>query len=203
MGGINMFDQSEQIQDLIVALISAKKEMDMPSKSAKSNHGSYANIVDYIKVIEPKLLEYGLVFMQHISDNEKGIRLTSLLCHSSGQWIKSSFAVEPEDNASGRLNSLQEQGKAITYLKRYAASAIFFRAGDDDDNDGATSHVKPRNYERWIDKDKVSVIRSFIQKRGDSELEKKLCDHYKIENIYRLPESKYEEVLRVLQKDTP
>lgn len=202
-----MFEQSVEIAELVSALTVAKGDMDSPSKSAKSNHGKYANIIDYIKVIEPELLKNGLVFMQHITDNEQGLRLTSLLCHKSGQWMRSSFHIEPEDNASGRLNSLQEQGKAITYLKRYAASAIFFRAGEDDDNDADTfkgrsgsNYQKP--FVKWIDKDKVAIIRSLMATKGDQQMEQKVCDHYKIENLFKLPEDKYEELIKLLKVST-
>ena len=201
-----MFEQSTDIHELITALVVAKSQMESPTKSAKSNHGKYANIIDYIEVIEPELLKNGLVFIQHITDNDKGLRLLSLLCHKSGQWMRSSFPIEPEDNTSGRLNSLQEEGKAITYLKRYAASAIFFRAGVDDDNDADTFKSRPqpiaqpqKGFVRWIDKDQVVGIRALLALKGDPEREQKICDHYRIENLYKLPEQKYEELIALLK----
>jgi hypothetical protein len=207
-----MIEQSEQIDLLITALVQAKKAMNMPSKSATAQMGNfsytYANLSDYIKAIEPQLIEYGLVFMQHISDNEKGMRLNSLLCHISGQWMKSSFPIDPEENSSSRLSSLQEQGKAITYLKRYAASAIFFRAGDDDDNDGATSQKKQKSSEKrytftWISKEQVKTIRDVIAQMGIEGVEDVICNRYKLEALYKLPVEKYEEVLSTLQKSMP
>jgi len=201
-----MFEQSTEINELITALVVAKMQMESPTKSAKSHLAKYANIIDYIEVIEPELLKNGLVFIQHITDNDKGLRLLSLLCHKSGQWMRSSFPIEPEDEASSKLNSLQEQGKAITYLKRYAASAIFFRAGVDDDNDADTfkgrsqAPLQPqKGFVKWIEKDQVVGIRALLAQKGDPEREQKICDHYRIDSLYKLPEQKYEELITLLK----
>lgn len=200
-----MFEQSTEINELITALILAKLQMDFPGKSSKGQFGKYADLTDYINAIEPHLLPNGLVFMQPITDDENGMRLTSILAHKSGQYMRSSFRIQPEENSSGRLTTLQEEGKAITYLKRYAASAIFFRAGVDDDNDGATSNKQTpdkKPFVKWIDKDKVAIIRSLMATKGDQQMEQKVCDHYKIENLFKLPEDKYEELIKLLKVST-
>ena len=62
-------------------------------------------------------------------DHEAGIvRVTTRLCHSSGEWIASDWPVCPlEDMASPR-----RMGAALTYARRYALFALVGIAGEDD-----------------------------------------------------------------------
>ena len=59
--------------------------------------------------------------------------LTTVLMHSSGQWISSSAVVR---SISGKgTNELQELGRSITYMKRYALAAML-GVSSDEDTDG-------------------------------------------------------------------
>src|SRR5206468_4449216 len=56
------------------------------------------------------------------------VRLTTLLAHSSGEWIASDWPVCPvaETSAPHRM------GAALTYARRYALFALVGIAGEDD-----------------------------------------------------------------------
>ncbi len=70
-----------------------------------------------------------LATVQTTSIGDDGlIRLTTLLAHSSGEWISSEFPVCPiaETSAPHRL------GTALTYARRYALFSLVGIAGEDD-----------------------------------------------------------------------
>src|ERR1700731_1750476 len=62
-------------------------------------------------------------------DKEAGLlRLTTILAHSSGEWISSEWPVCPISDVS----SAQRMGAALTYARRYALFTLVGIAGEDD-----------------------------------------------------------------------
>ena len=62
-------------------------------------------------------------------DKEAGLlRLTTILAHSSGEWISSEWPVCPISD----IASAQRMGTALTYARRYALFALVGIAGEDD-----------------------------------------------------------------------
>jgi hypothetical protein len=76
----------------------------------------------------PRLCASAKAF-SHDQDQEAGlIRLTTILAHSSGEWVSSDWPVCPvsETGAPHRM------GAALTYARRYALFTLVGIAGDDD-----------------------------------------------------------------------
>src|SRR5262249_56884207 len=62
-------------------------------------------------------------------DKDAGLlRLTTVLAHSSGEWISSEWPVCPIAD----IASAQRMGAALTYARRYALFTLVGIAGDDD-----------------------------------------------------------------------
>src|SRR6266446_6764589 len=62
-------------------------------------------------------------------DNEAGlIRLTTVLAHSSGEWVSSDWPVCPV----GETAAPHRMGAALTYARRYALFKLVGIAGEDD-----------------------------------------------------------------------
>jgi hypothetical protein len=98
-----------------------KKDGDNPFY--KSKYATLDNVLDTIK--EPMALN-GLSFSQFPTNDG----LTTILMHTSGEWMQSWVKFTPKDATP------QSQGSAITYMRRYALSAILGIATEVDD-DGA------------------------------------------------------------------
>jgi hypothetical protein len=79
------------------------------------------------------LAAYGLSFSQF--PDEDG--LTTILMHSSGEWMSAHAKLIIRDQTP------QGHGSAITYLRRYALSAVLGIATEDDDDGNAASATKP------------------------------------------------------------
>lgn len=133
--------KSEQINELAKALAKAQADIEKARKSSKNPHykSSYADLSDIIDACRDALSENGLSVSQwpDVIEGEKG--LTSILMHTSGQWISSFFPFIIEKP------TMQGMGSAITYAKRYALSAIVGIAETDDDGNEAEKYpAKPK-----------------------------------------------------------
>jgi len=129
---------SESIGELAKALAAFQGEVKQPEKSAdnpffKSKYVPLESVVDAINKFGPK---HGLSFTQWPMVHENGrIGVATLLMHSSGEWIEYDpvFMKSEKDTA-------QAAGSVISYLKRYALSAVFGITSDEDDDGNAATH---------------------------------------------------------------
>jgi ERF superfamily len=120
-------NKSESIKELATALSKFQGEVQTIKKDATNPFfkSKYAPLDTIIEGIKKPLMANGLSYSQFpTGDNE----LSTILMHSSGEWIQSSVKMFAKDNTP------QAQGSSITYMRRYAISAILGIATDDDDD---------------------------------------------------------------------
>lgn len=146
---------SENIEKIALALANFQKNVESPKKSSNNpafkRDGKalkYADLDAIIKVITPALSENGLSQMQFTSSDieTKTVKVTTMLLHSSGQYMISDDLVLPAENF-GKFNA-QTIGSSITYGRRYSLSAMLGIASEDDDDANAQS----QNYNKNQDK---------------------------------------------------
>src|SRR5271170_44596 len=123
--------QSTEIKNLAAAFSKFQAEVDNVPKDAinpffKSKYASLENVIDTVR---PHLAKHGL----SVSQFPDGDGLTTILMHSSGEWLSAPSKMTPKDATP------QGQGSAITYLRRYALSAVLGLATEDDDDGNAAS----------------------------------------------------------------
>jgi hypothetical protein len=128
---------SDVIADLAAALAAAQGEIEMAVKDSENPHfrRTYADLASVWRACRKPLAKNGLAILQVITDRTLITRLT----HKSGQWIEGDIRIAL-DTANGRTE-VQAFGSALTYLRRYALSAMVGVAPDDDD-DGNGSDEK-------------------------------------------------------------
>jgi len=127
-------ERSESINELATALSKAQGEMHASGKTGTNpffKH-AYATFDDVLAAVKKPLANNGLSFVQLIDQQDGTSVLTTILIHSSGQYMSSSTPLNAI--ASKGTNALQDFGKAITYMKRYALAAMLGVAGDEDDD---------------------------------------------------------------------
>ena len=132
--------KSESIAALIGALSKAQgafpgipKNKTANIKSEKGSYSyAYADLADILEAVKPHLLANGLAISQHPEQLERGIIVTTLLGHESGEWLESTYTVP------GATLTAQNVGSIITYARRYALAAILGVAPDED-VDGQTT----------------------------------------------------------------
>jgi hypothetical protein len=125
---------SESLKHFAPALRKAQSEMEAVKKDQSNPFfkSKYANIESIIDCVTPILGKNFLSFSQHPVSTERGVGVTTILMHDSGEWIQESYTLPI---ASPKP---QEGAAAITYARRYGLQSICgLRAYDDDDGEKA------------------------------------------------------------------
>lgn len=145
--------QSETIGKLVAALAKAQasivppvkdKIVEVKTKSGATYSYQYADMGAVIDVTKKPLSDNGLIVSQLINTdlNLNAETITTLLAHSSGEWIKSIIIApltQTDYNGKAVALNIQERGGLVTYLRRYAYMAIVGIAPEDDDGKGVVN----------------------------------------------------------------
>lgn len=119
------------------------REVTVKTKTGSSYKFKYATLDAIIDHIRPHLTENGLWFTQTLANGDGRYKLITTLVHESGQSISS----ETPLLVQGQGN--QEFGSALTYMRRYALTALLGIAADeDDDANAADGNTVERSAER-------------------------------------------------------
>src|SRR5215472_6059846 len=132
---------SETIGTLAAALAKAQAELTNPEKSLVATIRSpfpreedrtfrYAPLSSGLDIVRKGLGRHEIATIQTTAiDKDAGLlRLTTVLAHSSGEWISSEWPV----CAIADIASAQRMGAALTYARRYALFTLVGIAGEDD-----------------------------------------------------------------------
>lgn len=134
-------NQSEQINELAVALSKAQAVLEGAEKSAQNPHlkNRYADLGSVWDAIRKPMADNGLSVVQCLLETEPAdgdsILLRTVLMHTSGQWIES--VLRMPFAGSKATNAAQAAGSAITYARRYALSSMLGVCPADDDASSA------------------------------------------------------------------
>jgi hypothetical protein len=136
-----MQQSSSSIGALATALAKAQIELVNPEKSMVATIRSddkggaeqifrYAPLSSGLEILRKTLGQHEIAIVQATAiDQAAGVvKLTTTLCHSSGEWVGSTWPVcSVEDMASPK-----RMGAALTYARRYALFTLAGIAGEDD-----------------------------------------------------------------------
>src|SRR5258706_8881127 len=134
-------NSSESIGTIAAALAKAQAELTNPEKSLVATVRSpfpreadrtfrYAPLSSGLDIVRKSLGRHEIATIQSTEiDKDAGLlRLTTILAHSSGEWVSSEWPVcQITDIASA-----QRMGAALTYARRYALFTLVGIAGEDD-----------------------------------------------------------------------
>lgn len=124
-------NKSEQINELAKALADFQSEVKDPTKDKENPYfkSKYVALDGVLQTVRPVLAKHGLSVMQLPTSDETAVTVTTLLMHSSGQFIES----EPFKVLLTKKDA-QAAGSALTYARRYSLSSVLGIAWDDDDD---------------------------------------------------------------------
>jgi ERF superfamily protein len=136
-----MHRSSDTIATLAAALAKAQIELTNPEKSLVATIRSpfpreadrtfrYAPLSSGLDIVRKSLGRHEIAIIQSTDiDKETGLlRLTTILAHSSGEWVCSEWPVCQISD----IGSAQRVGAALTYARRYALFTLVGIAGEDD-----------------------------------------------------------------------
>jgi len=140
---ISGFIMSENINEIAAALNSAIEFIFNPEKRSQGYKYKFTELDVVLEIIREANQPNGLFLQQHPWAPSKDLLgVTSMVIHSSGQWMGSQFAVKIEEQSGNNWN--QSCGQLLTYMRRYSAMALysFFPVGED--SDGITKEEKAK-----------------------------------------------------------
>ena len=129
--------RSSQLNELATALAKAQGELKNPSLDAVNPHfrNQYASLPGILSSVRPVLSKHGLALSQHLAGTADGISCTTILLHTSGQFIESTLTLP------ATKRDPQGLGSVSTCARRYAVQAVLGISGDDDDDGEAASQA--------------------------------------------------------------
>jgi hypothetical protein len=132
---------SDSIGAIASALAKAQSELTNPEKSLVAAIRSpfpregdktfrYASLSSGLDIVRKALGKHEIAIVQTTGiDRDAGlVRLTTVLAHSSGEWVSSDWPV----CAIGDIAAPHKMGAALTYARRYALFTLAGIAGEDD-----------------------------------------------------------------------
>src|SRR5205809_466818 len=132
---------SESVAALASALAKAQALLVNPEKSLTATIRTgragetersfrYAPLSSGLEIVRKTLSEQEIAVIQTtaVDQASRMLNLTTLLAHSSGEWIASHWPVCP----IAEIASPQRMGAALTYARRYALFTLVGIAGEDD-----------------------------------------------------------------------
>lgn len=129
-----MQDQPDATAQLYAALAKAQGAFSPIKKDRDGQTGNqkfkYADFDQLIAATRPALVENGLAVIQLINSGADGSSsIETRLVHQSGACVTAVLTI-----ARPNFERVQDFGKLISYLRRYAYSAILCLAADDDED---------------------------------------------------------------------
>lgn len=133
-----MIEHSAELKDLAAALVKAQATVKGAVKDSNNPFykSKYADLASVLDACGEALTVNGLSVVQLpgyvATDNSFVATLTTMLLHTSGQWLQET------GGAPIAKPDAQGVGSVVTYLRRYALQAVARVAPEDDDGNAAS-----------------------------------------------------------------
>lgn len=132
--------RSDSLKELTKSFILIQKEIEPAKKDAINPHfrSKYSTLASCYEACS-EILSKNNVWVCQVPWTENGdLYLTTVLSHSSGEYVEGSMFVCPKDTPS------QTKGSAISYIRRYSLITMVGISSEDDDGNEATIAHKPQ-----------------------------------------------------------
>ena len=139
--------RSETLGALALALAKAQAEIRSASRDSENPFfkSKYASLASVWEACRAALSSNELAVLQPTKCAGTRVTITTLLVHSSGEWVAETLTMHAAQNTP------QAIGSAITYGRRYGLSAMVGVAAADDDDDGAlASDTLPKGVRKSV-----------------------------------------------------
>ncbi len=202
-------EKSQSISELSKSLVAFQLEMGPISFDADNPFfkSKYATLAKIVKTASPIAAKHNLAVIQPLEGNGG---VTTILMHTSGEYISSSMELRPvKDDPQGR-------GSSITYARRYAYAAILgLVSEEDDDGNLATGNngkeKKKSNIEgtHVIEPPKPIGLRERVEGTGISKFgdvdkfQAWRVDHNLVEDLSKASDNELNYVLTLLREMKP
>lgn len=139
-----MMNRSESINELAGAMAKAQGVIENAAKDKQNPQfrSKYADLASCWDACREALSANGLAVLQPARAAGPEVTVTTILAHSSGQWISEELTMTSKRMVQGGgwevIDDPQTTGKTITYARRYSlCSMVGVSPEDDDGNSGS------------------------------------------------------------------
>lgn len=203
-----------KMAEFFTAFSKAQAEINNVLAGKEAHKHKYAELHQVLSAVRKPFSDHGLAIIQTPSStvDENGVAkdfLTSMIVHSSGEWIQASMLL-PTGEAPKGMSAIQHFGSMISYARRYMLSALAGISQVDNENDlvpdkelkasleidldelekeGIAEAVKGREYlEIWY-KDQSANIKAYLKKdKKGIELMSLISSNIGKQNAENMPE---------------
>lgn len=184
---------SESIKELATALAKAQGELKHAVKDSLNPHfkSKYADLASVWEACREALSKNGLSIVQCGGEFGNNIMpLTTMLMHSSGEWIKHTMSTpvtKPD---------VQGVGSCQTYMRRYALAA--FVGVYQDDDDGNSASLAPKERPATLTDEELSKIKLLcVSTNTDSH---SIANHFGKKELHEIERLHYPKIAQQLEK---
>ena len=185
-------NKSNTISKIAGAIAKAQAEMPVVKFDAQNPFlkNKYATLGAVIETARPILAKHELAIVQSPVSNVDQIGITTLITHSSGEWLEDTIFIAAQDGKG--LSSAQNAGVVISYLRRYSLQA-FLNMYADEDTDAHKPEVKTDNeaerkakgLKTFADlKARAAKVRVSIEEPAADLTADQLLEHYKAQLVF-------------------
>lgn len=128
------------MKEIAAALVLAQTKFQPALKNSQNPHfrSKYADLGACIEAVIDALHDNGIALIQHTAESDKGIIISTIFLHRSGEIYEAGSLFVPASQQTP-----QAYGSALTYARRYSLMTACGIAPEDDDGNAAT-HQTPR-----------------------------------------------------------
>lgn len=164
-------NKSESIKNIASAMAKFQGEVKNPPKTASNPFfkSKYTTLDTLIETAKPILESNGLSYIQSCGGDGQFMTITTLLMHSSGEWIETEPLVLKADKVTA-----QGAGSAITYGRRYALAAALGLASDEDDDGNGDKKPDPKAKPKEDNKPTMSHLKALAILAQDKDVSLKV-----------------------------
>lgn len=171
---------SQELKNIYTAIIKARPEIAPIARTKSARNYKYATLDSVIELLSMVLPKHGLGWIQTLSTEDGQPFLVTRIIHESGEWIEDAMVLL-QTKLNGGANASQELGASITYFKRYALSA-FFGIATEDDTDGESEVIERKQQvksnarsDRETEPDTANIVK-LVQSTGDAAIDKSIIE---------------------------
>ena len=137
---------------IAAAFVQAQRNFAPALKNADNPYfgSKYADLAVCIEAVIDALHDNGIALIQHTDQSDKGVIVSTVFMHESGEHMETGSIFVP-----AAQNSPQAFGSALTYARRYSLMTACGIAPEDDDGNAAskpvakTAQQKQAEYDPW------------------------------------------------------
>jgi hypothetical protein len=186
---------SETIADLAAALTKAQATLEGAAKGKVNPafKSKYADLAAVWDACREALTANGLSVVQAPGPMiENCMSLTTMLLHSSGQWISETLTIPlTKTDAQG-------YGSATTYARRYALAAMVGVSPEDDDGNGASQLSRsPSPPTGVISGEQLEELQDLAGDVGADV--PKFCQYLKVSSLAAIPANEFSRARQALE----